>query len=101
MAAVLQPLLGDPIPAEIATRLATRAEQLHALHGQNVEQLQTIASQNPEVRAVIEALYGGSSLQDSVLALSQKVRTAPEGITRLTAKVLCREELTLAHTWLL
>src|SRR5262249_7337697 len=61
VAAELQPLLGDSIPTEIATRLETRAEQLHALHAQNVEQLQTIASQNPEVRAVIEALYGGSS----------------------------------------
>lgn len=102
VAAELQPLLGDPIPTEIATRLATRAEQLHALHAQNVEQLQTIAWQNPEVRAVIEALYAGSSLEDLVLALSQEVRTAAEGITRLAAKVLCRrEELTLAHTSLL
>src|SRR5262245_29268045 len=54
--AALQPLLDDPIPTEIATLLAMRADQRHAQHAQDVEQLQSIASHIPEVRAVIEAL---------------------------------------------
>ena len=36
-----------------------------------------------------------------VLTLSQAVRAAAEGLARLAAKALSREELTLAHTWLL
>ena len=36
-----------------------------------------------------------------VLTLSQAVRKAAEGFARLAAKALSREELTLAHTWLL
>ena len=36
-----------------------------------------------------------------VLALSQEVRAAAEGLSRLAAKALSREEMTLAHTWLL
>src|SRR5215475_6143783 len=51
VAAALQPLLDAPIPTEIATLLATRADQHHAQH---VERLQSIASHIPEVRAVIE-----------------------------------------------
>src|SRR5499426_2919533 len=74
VAAALQPLLDDPIPTEIATLLATRAEQRHAQHAQDVEQLQSIASHIPEVRAVIEALYAGSSLENLALALSHEVR---------------------------
>src|SRR5215467_1306172 len=101
VAAGTQPLLDDPIPTEIATKLATRAEQLHAQHAQGVEQLQTIASQIPEVRTVIEMLYGGSSLEDLVLALSREVRAAAEGLAQLAAKALSRQELTLAHTSLL
>jgi len=101
VAAELQPLLDDPIPTEIATQLATRAEQRHAQHAQDVQQLQTIASQIPEVRTVIEMLYGGSSLEDLVLALSREVRAAAEGLARLAAKALSCEELTLAHTSLL
>ena len=46
-------------------------------------------------------LYAGSSLEDLMLALSQEVRAAAEGIVRLAAKALSREELTLAHTSLL
>jgi hypothetical protein len=103
--AELQPLLGDPIPAEVSTLLATRAEQRYALHAQGVEQLQTLASQIPEaraeVRSVIEMLYAGSSLENLALALSQEVRAAAEGLSRLAAKALSREELTLAHTSLL
>src|SRR5215831_7427627 len=108
VAAELQPLLDDPLPTEIATLVTTRAEQRHALHAQNVEQLQTMldeeligASQIPDVRATIEALYAGSSLENLVLALSQEVRAAAEGLVRLAAKALSREELTLAHTSLL
>lgn len=105
VAAALQPLLGDPIPTEIATLLARRAEQRHALHAQGVEQLQTLASQIPEVRAevqsVIEMLYAGSNPENLALALSREVRAGAEGIARLAAKVLCREEVTLAYTWLL
>ena len=112
MAAELQPLLDDPLPTKIASLVMTRAEQLHALqaqnNAQNVEQLQTMldeeligASQIADVRAVIEALYAGSSLENLALALSQEVRAAAEGLTRLAAKALSREELTLAHTSLL
>src|SRR5215831_6280894 len=112
VAAELQPLLDDPLPTEIATLLTTRAEQRHALHAQNhaqnVEQLQTMldeeligASQIPDVRAVIEALYAGSSLENLALALSQEVRAGAEGLARLAAKALSREELTLVHTFLL
>ena len=36
-----------------------------------------------------------------VLTLSQEVRAAAEGLARLAAKALSREELTLAHTSLL
>ena len=36
-----------------------------------------------------------------VLALSQEVRAGAEGLARLAAKALSREELTLAHTSLL
>jgi len=101
VAAALQPLLDDPIPTEIATLLATRADQRQAQHTQDVEQLQSIASHIPEVRAVIEALYAGSSLDDLVLVLSQEVRPGAEGLARLAAKALSREELTLAHASLL
>ena len=101
VAAGLQPLLDDPIPADMATLLATRASQRHAQHAQGMEQLQTIATQIPEVRAVIEALYAGQSLEDLVLALSRELRAAAEGLARLAAKALSREELTLAHTSLL
>jgi hypothetical protein len=99
--AALQPLLDDPIPTEIATLLATRADQRHAQDAQDVEQLQSFASHVPEVHEVIEALYVGSSLDDLMLALSQEVRAAAEGLGRLAAKALSREELTLAHTSLL
>ena len=101
VAAALQPLLDAPIPTEIATLLATRADQRQVQHAQDVEQLQSIASHIPEVHAVIEALYAGSSLEDLGLALSQEVRAAAEGLARLAAKALSREELTLAHTFLL
>jgi hypothetical protein len=36
-----------------------------------------------------------------VLPLSQEVRVTAEGLSRLAAKALSREELSLAHTWLL
>jgi hypothetical protein len=66
VAAGLQPLLDDPIPAEITTLLETAAEQLHAS-----------------------------------VPLFELVRAGAEGLARLAAKALSREELTLAHTSLL
>jgi hypothetical protein len=67
VAAGLQPLLDDPIPTEITTRLKMLAERSHL----------------------------------PVLTVSQAVREAAEGFAHLAAKALSREELTLAHTWLL
>ena len=111
VAAKLQPLLDDPLPTEVATLVTTRAEQRHALHAQNraqMEQFQTMldeeligASQIPDVRAVFDALYAGSSLENLALALAQEVRAVAEGLARLAAKALSREQLTLAHTSLL
>ena len=80
-----------PSPPRSPTLLATRAEQRRTRHAQDVEQLQTIASHIPEVRTVIEVLY----LKDLVLALSQEVRAAAEGLARLAEKTLSRDELTL------
>jgi hypothetical protein len=94
VAAGVRPLLDDPLPTEIAARLATRAEQRHA---QNID----LASQYPEVRAVIKALYANWSLEDVVLAQSQKVRAAAEGLARLSTKALSRDQVTLAHRSLL
>src|SRR5262249_34846807 len=101
VAAALQPLLDDPIPTEIATLLATRADQRQAQHTQDGERLQRSAAHSPEGRAVIEALDAGWSLDDLVLVLSQEVRPGAEGLARLAAKALSREELTLAHASLL
>jgi hypothetical protein len=42
----------------------------------------------PDVRAVIEALYAGSSLENLALALSHEVRSAAERLTRPAAKAL-------------
>ena len=52
-----------------------------------------------EITARLKRLAEHSHLP--VLTLSQAVREAAEGFARLSAKALSREELTLAHTWLL
>jgi len=52
-----------------------------------------------EIAARLKRLAEHSHLP--VLTLSQAVREAAEGFARLAAKALSREELTLAHTWLL
>ena len=71
MAAGLQPLLEDPIPTETTTLLDTVADQ----------------------RAGADVAF--------ITMLSQEVRAGAEGLARLAAKALSRDELTLAHTSLL
>ena len=52
-----------------------------------------------KITALLKTLAEHSHLP--VLTLSQAVRGAAEGLARLAAKALSREELTLAHTSLL
>jgi len=125
VAAGTQPLLDDPIPTEIATKLATRAEQSHALHVQEIsaakEAMTALLRQRPDLlkpdvyNDLIVAWRNGSPVrirdigraieapENDLLAMTlfQEVRAAAEGLARLAAKALSREELTLAHTSLL
>jgi len=71
VAAGLQPLLEDPIATEITTLLDTVADQ----------------------RAGADVAF--------ITMLSQEVRAGAEGLARLAAKALSRDELTLEHTSLL
>jgi len=71
VAAELQPLLDDPIPSEIMARL----------------------------KMLIAQADGDFDLP--LMERYQEVRAAAEGLARLAAKALSREELTLAHTSLL
>lgn len=54
----------------------------------------------PEVMARLNSWLTEYS-RVSVPTLSEAVRDAAEGLARLAARALAREELTLAHTWLL
>jgi len=125
VAAGTQPLLDDPIPTEIATKLATRAEQRHALHVEEIsaakEAMTALLRQRPDLlkpdvyNDLIVAWRNGSPVrirdieraieapENDLLAMTlfQEVRAGAEGLARLAAKALSREELTLAHTSLL
>jgi len=124
VAAELQPLLDGPIPAEIATLLARRAEERDALYAEKIsaaEKAVTALLHRPDLlkpdayNNLIVAYRNGSPVRVRdigqateapendpwAMALFQEVREAAEGLARLAAKALSREELTLAHTWLL
>jgi hypothetical protein len=125
VAAELRPLLDDPIPTEITPLLAARAEQLHARYAEEIsaakEAMTALLLQRPdllkpdEYNDIIVAYRNGSPVRIRdigqaieapendllAMALSQEVRAAAEGLARLAAKALSREELTLAHTSLL
>jgi len=125
VAAGTQPLLDDPIPTEIATKLATRVEQSHARHVEEIsaakEAMTALLRQRPDLlkpdvyNDLIVAWRNGSPVrirdigraieapENDLLAttLFQEVRAGAEGLARLAAKALSREELTLAHTSLL
>ena len=125
VAAELRPLLDDPIPTEITALLATRAEQRHALHVEEIsaakEAMTALLRQRPDLlkpdvyNDLIVAWRNGSPVrirdigraieapENDLLAMTlfQEVRAGAEGLARLAAKALSREELTLAHTSLL
>src|SRR5262245_1255291 len=125
VAAELRPLLDDPIPTEITALLAARAEQLHARHVEEIsaakEAMTALLQQRPDLlkpdvyNDLIVAYRNGSPVRIRdvgraieapendllAMALSQEVRPAAEGLARLAAKALSRDELTLAHTSLL
>ena len=125
VAAELRPLLNDPIPTEIAALLATRVEQLHARHAEEIsaakEAMTALLRQRPDslkpdaYNDLIVAYRNGSPVrvrdigqafeapENDLLAtaLSQEVQSAADGLARLAAKALSREELTLVHTSLL
>jgi hypothetical protein len=125
VAAELRPLLDDPIPTEMAALLATRAERLHARQAEEIsaakEAMTALLRQRPDLlkpdayNDLIVAYRNGSPVRIRdigqtieaaendllAMALSQEVRVAAEGLARLAAKALSREELTLAHTSLL
>ena len=125
VAAGTQPLLDDPIPTEIATKLATRAEQSHARHVEEIsaakEAMTALLRQRPDLlkpdvyNDLIVAWRNGSPVRIRdigqaaeapendrlAMALFQEVRPAAEGLAHLAAQALSREELTLVHTSLL
>jgi len=125
VAAELRPLLDDPIPTEITALLATRAEQRHALYVEEIsaakEAITALLRQHPDLlkpdayNDLIVAWRNGSPVRirdigraieapendPLAMAVFQEVRAGAEGLARLTAKALAREELTLAHTSLL
>jgi hypothetical protein len=125
VAAGLQALLLDPLPTEIAALLATRAEQLHARHAEEIstakEAMTALLRQHPDLlkpdayNDLIVAYRDGSPVrirdigqaieapENDLLAMTlfREVRSAAEGLARLASKALSREELTLAHTSLL
>ena len=125
VAAELRPLLDDPIPTKITALLAARAEQRHALHVGEIsaakEALIALLRQRPDLlkpdayNDLIVAWRDGSPVRirdieraieapendPLAMAVFQEVRAGAEGLARLAAKALAREELTLAHTSLL
>jgi hypothetical protein len=125
VAAELQPLLDGPIPAGIATLLARRAEERHALYGEQISAAEkavtALLRDRPDLlkpdayNDLIVGYRNGSPVRIRdigqttetpendpwAMALFQEVREAAEGIARLAAKALAREGLTLAHTSLL
>ena len=125
VAAELRPLLDDPIPTEITALLAARAEQLHALHVEEIsaakEAMTALLRQHPDslkpdaYNDLIVAWRNGSPVRIRdigqaaeapendrlAMALFQEVRPAAEGLAHLAAQALSRQELTLVHTSLL
>ena len=125
VAAELQPLLDGPIPAGIATLLARRAEERHALYAEKISDAEKVVTallrDHPDLlrpdayNDLIVAYRDGSPVRVRdigqateapendpwAMALFQEVREAAEGLARLAAKALACEGLTLAHTSLL
>jgi hypothetical protein len=111
VAAGLQALLVDPLPTEIAALLATRAEQLHARHAEEIstakEAMTALLRQHADLlkpdayNDLIVAYRNGSPVRIrdigqaieapendlSAMTLFQEVRPAAEGLARLASKV--------------
>jgi hypothetical protein len=100
MAVELQPLLDDPIPSEITARLKMLVAQA-GTPAPIIEKLNKALRAAPTYPEVTDRITADGDFNLPVMALSQELRAAAEGLARLAAKALSREELTLAHTSLL